>query len=177
MFNTRSLLHVTKNREHVLQICRTIHVSSTMNHNPGLKKKSKVAMDPKKLQRQKERQDAKLRKQLVQPPMDPDSIPDPVWFDVARERPSITLREEEMEERILLQKEWSKYQMVKHREDLSRIRDKLKCRTDALRELKKESLFLYEEALKVDKISFKLKGPMETPPLIDYQPPDFVDDR
>jgi len=152
-------------------------MSSAMNHNPGLKKKTKVALDPKKLQRQKERQDAKLRKQVVQPPMDPDSIPDPIWFNAERQRQSIELSEEEKEGRILLQKEWSKYQMIKHREDLCKIRDKMKCRADALRELKKESMFLYEEALIVDKAPITLKGPMETPPLVDYQPPDFVDEK
>ncbi|XP_066919296.1 large ribosomal subunit protein mL40-like [Clytia hemisphaerica] len=162
-----------------LQCCRTLHVSLVVNHNPGLKKKSKVAVDPKKLQRQKERQEAKLRKQVIQPPMDPDSIPDPLWFNEDRQRPKLQLSEEETEQRVLLQKNWSKYQMRKHVDDLRLMRNKLKCRNDALRELKKESEFLYNEALKVDKVNFPitLKGPMETPPLADYLPPDFVDEK
>ena len=162
-----------------IQCCRSLHGSMVLNHNPGIKKKSKVAVDPKKLQRQKERQEAKLRKQVIQPPVDPDSIPDPTWFNKERHRTTKVLTEEEVEQRILLQKDWSKYQMQKHVKELRIIRDKLKCRTDALRELKKESEFLYNEALKVDKINFPLvlNGPMETPPIAEYQPPDFVDEK
>ena len=181
MFQTKlgNVTSLYQNVAFTLHCCRSLHGSMILNHNPGLKKKSKLAMDPKKVQRQKERQDAKMRKQVIQPPVDPDSIPDPTWFTEERQRPMTVLNEDKAEERILLQKEWSRYQMKKHTEELRIIRDKLKCREDAMRELKKESEFLYAEALKVDKDNFPLffKGPMETPPVGDYQPPDFVDEK
>ena len=178
MFQAK-LPSLLKNSSCAIQCCRSLHGSLVLNHNPGLKKKSKVAVDPKKLQRQKERQEAKARKQVIQPPVDPDSIPDPTWFNEERVRTTQASTEAEIEERILLQKEWSQYQMQQHVKELRIVRDRLKCRNDALRELKKESEFLYNEALKVDKINFPLvlKGPMETPPIAGYQPPDFVDDK
>lgn len=170
---------ILKSTSCAIQCCRSFHGSMVLNHNPGLKKKSKAAVDPKKLQRQKERQEAKARKQVIQPPVDPDSIPDPAWFNKERVRTTQALTEAEVEKRILLQKEWSRYQMQQHLKELRVVRDRLKCRSNALRELRKESEFLYNEALKVDKINFPLilKGPMETPPIADYQPPDFVDDK
>ena len=156
-------------------------VASTMvlNHNPGLKKKTKVAIDPKKLQRQKERQEMKLLKHVISPPVDMDSIPHPSWFHADKQREKLVLSDEEIEKRALLKKDWSRYQMKKHINDLRVLRDKMKCKHDALNELKKESEFLYNEALIVDKSIFPLtlNGPMETPAMEGYEAPDFVDQR
>lgn len=158
---------------------RTLHISGCLSHNPGLKKKTKAAVDPKKQQRQLERQEAKLRKQAINPPVDPDSIPDPSWYEESRQRPEPSLTESEIESRVLLQKEWARYQMATHINDLKIIRDKIKSRNDALYELRKESEFLYNEALKVDKEDFPLtlKGPMETPPMPEYEAPDYIDEK
>ena len=134
-------------------------------------------MDAKKMQKQKEKQEMRMRKQLLQPPADPDSIPDISWFAPDRKRPKPAHSDEIIETRALLCKEWCRYQMKKHIDDLQVIRDKIELRNKALRELQKESQFLYEEAMKVDKTMFPLTllGPMETPPMEGYQPPDFVD--
>jgi len=158
---------------------RLISSTTILYHNPGLKKKAKIALDQKKMQRQKERQDLRARKQGVSIPIDPDSIPDPTWFHQSRQREIVTLTEQQIEERVLLQKEWAREQMKNHKIDLKMIRDRVKARQDALRELKKESIFLYEEALKLDKDIYPLaiKGPMSTPPLDSYIAPDFVDEK
>ena len=67
--------------------------------------------------------------------------------------------------------------MKLHSEDLQKITTKEACRKQALKELQRESQFLYDEAMKFDKqiFPFTLKGPMETPPQPGYQPPDFAD--
>lgn len=156
---------------------RAICTSSFLRHNPGLKKKGKALLDQKKLQKQKEKQESRQRKQVITPPVDPDSIPDPSWFNSVRQRSCRPLTIDEVERNELLQKEWTRYLMRKHIDDLRVLRDKVKSRNDALRELKKESDLLYQEALKVDKSIFPLilSGPMDTPPLDGYEPPDFVD--
>ena len=180
MFSRQLLLNIGWHKHlQLVSIARTIYISNNLNHNPGLKKRTKSALDPKKQQRQLERQEAKLRKQVISPPPDPDSLPDPTWYNDNRKRELPNLTDVEQESRILLQKEWSRYQMSKHKSDLKMIRDKLKCRSDALYELKRESEFLYNECIKLDKDNFplSLKGPMETPQMKDYQPPDFVDEK
>ena len=158
---------------------RAISTSSCLLHNPGLKKKSKPLLDQKKLKKQQEKQEYRQRKQMIQPPVDPDSIPDPSWFNADWQRVIDVVSKEQIESNSLLRKEWSRYQMKNHINDLRMIRDKVKCRSDALRELKKESEFLYQEAEKVDKtfLPSTFIGPMETAPLEVYEPPDFVDER
>ena len=148
----------------------------SLNHSPGLKKKQAPPVDQKKLQRQKELEEAKLRKQIITPPIDPDSIPHPNLFNADRQRQIPVLSERQLEERHLVLKEWSRFQMSNHMACLQNINDKVKSRSNAMRELKKESDFLYTEALTVDKKMFPLtlNGPVETPPLDGYEAPDFV---
>lgn len=162
-----------------LNFIRCISLTPLVLHNPALKKKVKVVVDQKKLERQKSRQELKMRKQPVVPPVDLDSIPDPFWSEPGRQRENPVLTEDEKERRILLQKEWARFQMKEHISDLKSVRDRVHSRSEALRELKKESLFLYEEALKVDKNMFPLviKGPLNSPPFDDYIAPDFVDEK
>lgn len=162
-----------------LNFIRCISLTPLVLHNPALKKKVKVVVDQKKLERQKSRQELKMRKQPVVPPVDLDSIPDPFWSEPGRQRENPVLTEDEKERRILLQKEWARFQMKEHISDLKSVRDRVHSRSEALRELKKESLFLYEEALKVDKNMFPLviKGPLNSPPFDDYIAPDFMDEK
>ena len=166
-------------RKKVLNSIRCISLTPLILHNPALKKKVKVVVDQKKLERQKSRQELKMRKQAVVLPVDLDSIPDPSWSEPGRQRENPVLTEDEKEKRVLLQKEWARFQMKEHISDLKSVRNKLHARSEALRELKKESLFLYEEALKVDKTIFPLviKGPLNSPPLDGYIAPDFVDKK
>merc|ERR1712126_52425 len=155
-----------------------ISTSSILSHVPTLKKKgSKLTANALKLQKQRENKALKLKSKEVEPPPDPASVPDPSWLSADRRRPKVILREEVIDGRALLEKEWSRLQMKKHVNDLTILRDKMKSRRTALSELQKESVFLYDEAMKVDKTMFPLTlvGPTETPPLEDYIPPDFVD--
>ena len=81
------------------------------------------------------------------------------------------------EERILLSKEWARHSMKNHREELHKLQLRSKSRQDALRELKKISTELFNEAIKVNRTIFPLllNGPVETPPLEGYVAPDLDD--
>lgn len=156
---------------------RPISTSLALRHNPGLKKKAKVALDQKKLQQLKKKEELRMKKAVLQTPIDPDAEPEYDWFTAERQRPAPVLTDEETETRALLNKEWARFQMKKHIEELTMSRKKVDARNAALRELKKESQFLYDEALKMDKTIFPLTlmGPTETPPIEGYLAPDFVD--
>ncbi|XP_004207585.3 large ribosomal subunit protein mL40 [Hydra vulgaris] len=158
---------------------RLFMTTTKLNHSPNLKKKQAPQLDQKKLQRQKELEEAKLRKQIITPPIDPDSVPHPFWFNADRQRQSAILSEKELEERDLILKDWSRLQMNNHMACLQSIKIKVKCRTNALQELKKESEFLYNQAILVDRQMFPLTlvGPVETPPLDGYEAPDFVTEK
>ncbi len=94
-----------------------------------------------------------------------------------RRRPAVQFSVEELEKRVLLSKEWSRYCLEMHRSELLKLQIKAKSRQDALRQLKKISPFLYDEAIKVDKEVFPItfNGPFDTPPCKDYIPPDLDD--
>jgi len=69
--------------------------------------------------------------------------------------------------------------MKQHKEELQRVQELERCREEALKELKKTSVFLYHEAIKVDRDFFPLefKGPTETPPKADYLAPDMEENK
>ena len=87
--------------------------------------------------------------------------------------------EHEQERRVLLLKEWSKYRNQQQRNELRKLQDVISSRELALRELKKVSIWHYEEAVKTDESLFPLhlQGPTETPPIVDYIAPDLIDER
>merc|ERR1711973_8205 len=154
---------------------RNISTTCVVNHTPGLKKKG--GPKPQMKEKQKERWMAKLQNLGFKVPPDPSLFPDPKLQQPDRIRAAAQLTEEEIDERALLTKEWARHQMQCHREDLKLIAEKIRCRNQALKELKRESQYLYDEAMKVDKLIFPLtlNGPLETPPQEGYEPPDFVD--
>ena len=140
-------------------------------HNPSLKKKSKPAKD------QKKKKVIKLirKPSEVVPPTDPESLLNLSLLEPHRRRELPELSEEEKERRVLLLKEWSRYKMQQHKEDLQRLQQLTRCREEALNDLKKTSTFLYREAIKTDRNLFPLhfKGPTETPPIPGYEAPDM----
>lgn len=152
------------------------HMSSPLQHDPTLKKKKKLLLDPK-LVRKREKQEAKRRLEPILVPMDPDSVADPVLFENSRKRPAANFTVAEIEERVLLSKEWSSYSLQSHRNELLRLQVKARSRQDALRELKKISVDLFNQAITVNPAIFPLtlSGPVESLPIQDYIPPDLDD--
>ena len=105
---------------------------------------------------------------------------DPELLKPERQRPrsSDDRSEEETTRRFLLVKDWSRYQMEKHKEDMAYFRSVAKCRLKALKELRRVSEELYEKAMTLDKNILPLErvGPSETPPLAQYVAPDAEED-
>ncbi|XP_019853276.1 PREDICTED: 39S ribosomal protein L40, mitochondrial-like [Amphimedon queenslandica] len=99
---------------------------------------------------------------------------DPEMFNPARKRSYIQPSEEEREKRILLMKEWSRYTMQQHKQELQQLQGMMKTREHALKELRKLSLPLYKESLELRKDIFPFKriGPVATPPKDNYIAPD-----
>ena len=140
-------------------------------HNPGLKKKKGPVV------RKKKTPSFNIRKTEIVPPIDPESLLNTELLDASRQRSPVDISPEEKERRTLLLKEWSRHKMQQHKEDLQRVQELERCREEALKELKKSSLYLYEEAIKVEEHLFpvQFKGPTETPPIPDYMAPDMDD--
>ena len=99
---------------------------------------------------------------------------DPEMLNPARRRKAAVLTPAEREERFLLVKEWSRYCMERHKQDLQYLYGLLASRNRALRELKNTSPDLYQQALELNPVlfPFECQGPTETPPLPGYKPPD-----
>lgn len=151
-----------------------IRQSLPARHNPSLKRKKGPAQDSKK-----KKQPIFRKPTEVVPPVDPESLLNPALLEGARLRKPITLSPEEKERRTLLLKEWSRHKMKQHKEDLQRLHELEQCREEALKELKKSSLYLYHEAIKVDQDFFPIqfKGPTETPPIPGYMAPDMEENK
>lgn len=99
---------------------------------------------------------------------------DPEMLNPARKRPKTDVSSEEGVRRYLLTKEWSRYRMQKHKDDLKLINCMVASRDKALRELKKVSPSLYNKALELNPelFPFDCLGPTATPPIAGYTPPD-----
>lgn len=154
----------------------SVRQSIPLRHAPNVKKKSKQGKDLKN----KKKSLIVIRKPSeIVPPTDPEAIRNPALLEPARQRTGTKLDEKEEERRILLQKEWSRYKMQQHREDLHRIQEMTRSREEALKELKKSSMYLYLEAIKIDQTLFPVQftGPTETPPIAGYSAPDLDPDE
>ena len=85
-------------------------------------------------------------------PVDPEPLLNPALLDASRLRTPIKLSPEEQERRTLLLKEWSRYKMKQHKEELQRVQELERYveryGEEALKELKKSSLYLCHEAIK-----------------------------
>lgn len=73
-----------------------------------------------------------------------------------------------------LQKEWSRYKHLEHLKDVQLLDRMAYSQQKALDELRKESEELYLEAIQIDPslLPYKSQGPVDTPPIKDYEAPD-----
>ncbi|XP_045475289.1 39S ribosomal protein L40, mitochondrial [Harmonia axyridis] len=151
-----------------------------------LKKKKK--MDPAVLRAREERRKKKIEKQIRRlernarqlKPIEECEIP----LNVSDERDIRTrnnppLPESEIERRALLEKSWARYKHEQRFNDLKMIDRIFFSQQKALDELRAESEELYQEAIQTDfrLIPFRSEGPVETPPIKNYEVPDgdYVD--
>ncbi|XP_041355103.1 39S ribosomal protein L40, mitochondrial-like [Gigantopelta aegis] len=91
-----------------------------------------------------------------------------------RKRETSALLFEEGEARIALHKSWCNYKLKQHIHELTIIKLATEDQQRALTELRNESEDLYQQAIQMDEglIPVVLHGPVHTPPIGDYEPPD-----
>ncbi|XP_014485753.1 PREDICTED: 39S ribosomal protein L40, mitochondrial [Dinoponera quadriceps] len=174
---------------HTLPVVRNIstctsplyfRVSSALLGEP-LKKKKK--MDPMIIKMRLEKKKKKLEKQIRRlekvakqlKPISEMEVPlNLIDEKEQRLRNLPPISAEEMESRILLQKEWSRYKNSQYLADIQIIDSMLYSQQKALDELRAESEELYQEAIQVDLalLPYVTKGPSKTPPIENYDNPD-----
>jgi large subunit ribosomal protein L40 len=91
-----------------------------------------------------------------------------------RQRPAVKLSKEKIEERMLAEKTWTKYKHKEHFFNLQVINDLEYSQQRALNELREVSEELYQAAIEINEslLPYQLTGPVETPPIENYQSPD-----
>lgn len=122
----------------------------------------------KKMEMEKLKLAASLKAAKKGEPLDPEML------NPARKRERVSISVKEEERRYLLIKEWSRYKMEQHKCELLYLQNLMKSRDKALRELKRISLPLYNQALELNPalFPFECQSPTYTPPLPSYTPPD-----
>lgn len=102
---------------------------------------------------------------------------DPEMLNPIRKRPKVEISDQEREARFLLVKEWTRYKMARHIEELKLLHNMRKSQVKALRELRKVSVSLHDRALQLNPnlFPFERSGPTRTPPVVGYVPPDPAD--
>jgi len=99
---------------------------------------------------------------------------DPEMLNPARKREPTLKTTKEKESEFLLVKEWSRFTMTEHTQQMKSLRDMVASREKAMKELKKLSPSLYTRALELNEqlFPFSCVGPTATPPLEGYSPPE-----
>ena len=99
---------------------------------------------------------------------------DPEMLNPARKRIPPAHSREEVEQRSLLAKEWSRFCMERHKQELALLQGMLQSRDRAMAELRRASAYLYCRALQLNPDLFPLEcqAPTVTPPNPSYVPPD-----
>ncbi|XP_014247581.1 39S ribosomal protein L40, mitochondrial [Cimex lectularius] len=144
-----------------------------------LKKKKKL--DPAIVRQREERKRKKIEKQIRRleknskqlKPIDECEVPTEILKDPTRQR-VVSLSQETKYQRLEVFKQWSAYRRRQMLRDVQMFDRILYSQQKALDELKLESKELYDEAIKFDEnlIPFKCQGPVETPPINNYDSPD-----
>lgn len=96
------------------------------------------------------------------------------WKESSRKRKLPELSEEISDRRILLEKKWKGFVQRKYKDMEYHAKQLMYEQNRALDELKKESLSLYEEAIKcidLDETQISFRGPVQTMPIVNYAPP------
>ena len=119
---------------------------------------------------QKEKEFFASKMAIIGEPLDPELL------NPTRKRNPPVISKEEQVRRTMVMKQWTRELMQQHKKQLQQLHLMLKCRDKAMRELKKVSLSLYEQAMEPEPtlLTFSSTGPTETPPLNNYIPPEEV---
>uniref|UniRef100_A0A1L8EGU6 Large ribosomal subunit protein mL40 n=1 Tax=Haematobia irritans TaxID=7368 RepID=A0A1L8EGU6_HAEIR len=163
-----------------LQSPKFVHTSPVLCAEP-LKKKKKL--DPQIIKQREDRRKKKLEKQIRRleknsrqlKPVEELEIPlSLIDEQKQRSRNLPPLGEAELEKRVQLNKQWSRYKHEQKMNDFQIIDRLMRSQNKALEELRMESEELYQEAIQPDMslLPVKVKGPVATPPIQGYVSPD-----
>lgn len=141
------------------------------------KKQKKMKKDPKMVEMKEYAKRMEIQKMMLSATLKAVKKGEPLdaeMLNPARKRSPPTLPKEEKDRRYLLAKEWSRFQMRRHTQELQLLRGLTQSREKALTELKKVSSSLHFQALELnsDLFPFQCRGPTVTPPILSYAPPD-----
>ncbi|GFW91465.1 39S ribosomal protein L40, mitochondrial [Trichonephila clavipes] len=147
----------------------------------------KKRMDPQVLRERAEKKIRRLQRDIRRlekvsrqfKPISELDIPRKAVRDSERVRPAPELKIDELKERADLKRLWAIYKRKQHLEEMSAIQRIVAAQERALDALQETSLELYEEAIQPDPtlIPFKMTGPVQTPPIDNYDYPggDYID--
>lgn len=155
-----------------------------------LKKKKRV--DPSLIREKSERKVRRIAKEIRRhekvarkhKPLTELEVPKAILKDTGnegdtRKRPPVEITDEEKARRADILREWAEYKNNQHIAEIRMINRIMASQEKALDELKDASPELYEEALQIDPtlIPFQMAGPVETPPIKNYDHPEgeYVD--
>ncbi|KAK9893109.1 hypothetical protein WA026_023829 [Henosepilachna vigintioctopunctata] len=145
--------------------------------------KKKKRIDPAVVKAREERRKKKLEKQIRRlernaqqlKPIDECEIPLNITDERdIRKRENVPLPENVLENRAVLQKMWSIYKQDHHLKDIKMLDRIMFSQQKALDQLRLESEEFYQEAIQTDfhLIPFSSQGPVQTPAIDNYEPPD-----
>uniref|UniRef100_A0A1B6JCZ3 Large ribosomal subunit protein mL40 n=1 Tax=Homalodisca liturata TaxID=320908 RepID=A0A1B6JCZ3_9HEMI len=152
--------------------------------------KKKKRLDPAIIRAREEKKKKKLEKQIRRleknarqsKPIDECEVPTVLIEpeeEKIRKRKIPPLTSAQVDERIWLTKDWTRYRYQQAIGDISLVERLAYSQARALNELRQESEELYQEAIQIDHalLPFVVQGPVVTPPIPDYESPDgeYVD--
>ncbi|KAK4885388.1 hypothetical protein RN001_001659 [Aquatica leii] len=157
-----------------------IHTTPCLLGEP-LKKKKRL--DPAIIKAREERKKRKLEKQIRRleknarqlKPIEECEIPLSILdSQKQRQRTSVKLSRETLEQRVILEKQWAKYKHEQRLADIRLIDRIMFSQQKALDELRNESEELYQEAIQIEAmlLPITIEGPTETPSIDNYLSPD-----
>lgn len=156
-----------------------VHVTNTLLAEP-MKKKKRV--DPAMIRKREDRRRRKLLKEIRRLQKQGVGSLKPIeelnmsesYHSESKIRPLPDISPEELEERVLLLKDWCTYRNTVVAKEWTAIRSMLDSQKVALAELRNVSEDLYEEAIMLDEqlLPYVTRGPTDTPPKKGYYCPN-----
>ncbi|KAL4121600.1 hypothetical protein QTP88_014082 [Uroleucon formosanum] len=145
--------------------------------------KKKKRLDPQILKAREDRKRKKIEKSIRKlekvsktlKPIDEVQLMASLSIELdIRQRPIVVHSNDKLEEQMVAAKAWSKYKHDEHFFNLQVINNLEYSQQRALNELREVSEDLYLAAVDIDEslLTYQLNGPVETPPIENYQSPD-----
>ncbi|XP_024223103.1 39S ribosomal protein L40, mitochondrial isoform X2 [Bombus impatiens] len=145
--------------------------------------KKRKRLDPSIIRAREERKKRKLQKKIRQLEKHANHLKpifeiDILFQQLQKEKRTchlpVSLSEEQIERRKLLERKWSRYKNDQWLKDVKVMKSIMVSQEIALKELKAVSKQLYKKAVEFDDsfVPYSVTGPVYTPPIKDFDSPD-----